>query len=155
MPSISQDITRCKQTRLTATCSHSCQTSDKTTATYKSIPSTQILTRPSIGTNPLTYLNWVRHDINVTWMEHKQMEKHTWSHLRTSGSHTEPWMLHCWACAYARIECFVIFMYNKGCSAAGVIAATIRHQLFTTGCKLHSILPSHNVQACKASAITG
>ena len=77
-----------------------------------------------------------------------------------------------------RLECFVIFiwlyvcttwvydllvvkyinlsyMYSKGCSAASVIAATIRHQMFTTGCKLHSILPSHTVPAWKASAITG
>ena len=42
-----------------------------------------------------------------------------------------------------RLECFVIFMYSKGFIAVGVIAATWRHQLFTTGCKLHSTLPSH------------
>ena len=48
-----------------------------------------------------------------------------------------------------RLECFVIFMYSNGCSAAGVIAATIRNQLLTTGCKLHSFLPSHTVPAYK------
>jgi len=45
-------------------------------------------------------------------------------------------------------------MNSKGCSAAGVIAATRRHQKFTTGCKLHSILPSNTARAWKASAIT-
>jgi len=40
-----------------------------------------------------------------------------------------------------RLECFVIFMYSKACCAAGVIAATIRHELFTTYCELHLTKP--------------
>ena len=67
-------------------CSHCCQSSGwaliKTTAKYKSIPSTQILARSSFGATPLTYLNWVGHDITVVaWVEQIQsinsMDKHT------------------------------------------------------------------------------
>ena len=47
------------------------------------------------------------------WMGQKHtinsLYKHTWSHLRTSGFHAGPWLLHCWVCVYVapRMLCHI------------------------------------------------
>jgi len=138
---------------LTTACSHCCQRSGWTSVkTTKSITTTQILARKFIGTTISHILpGWCTIPQLFGWgkTHHKQLGQ-----VYLISPTQDPGFFIIEFVHVQRLECFVTIMYSKGCSAAGVIVAPIRHQLFAHGCKLPSILPRRTVPALIASAMT-
>jgi len=117
---------------LTAACSHCCQSSVHTI--YQVI-------------GPLIHfhscLDWAK----------SQLKQHGQAYLIST---TDKW-LSCRTMASSLLNLYICSSHNAlsySC-IAGIIAASVRHKPFITGCKLHSILPNHTVPAWKASATTG